>query len=77
VKRPVNRRLTPPYLRGANRLLIHLRFLRYVLTEFRGPIGVVLAVVLGGGTVLNRFYHHQPVGLGKACYSVFLMIFFG
>jgi voltage-gated potassium channel len=77
LRKPKAQRLTPPHLRGVNRLLIHLRFLRYLLSEFRWPIAIFVALVLGGGYVLHRFYHHSEVGLAKACYSIFLMVFFG
>ena len=59
-----------------NRVLIHARFLRHLFREFRWPIVVLLALVLGGGSLLHRFYHHQEVSLAKACFSVFQMIFF-
>lgn len=76
MKRTAARRLSPPHLRGMNRLLIHLRFYRYLLGEFRWPMGVFILLIVGGGAILHRFYHHQEVSLGKACYAVFNMIFF-
>jgi Trk K+ transport system NAD-binding subunit len=54
---------------------LHLRYVRLLLWEFRWPLGVFAALVLGGGLVINKCYHHEPVSFGKACFSVFLMIF--
>lgn len=61
--------------RGPSRILIYLRFARYLLWEFRWPIGVLVTLVLGGGLVMNGHYHRAHLPFSKACYTVFLMIF--
>lgn len=62
-------------VRGPNRFLIYLRFTRYLLWEFRWPLGVFASLVLGGGFLLNQFYHREYLAFGKACYTVFLLMF--
>jgi Trk K+ transport system NAD-binding subunit len=57
------------------RLQISLRFARYLLWEFRWPIGVFWSLVLVGGLVLYRFYHHHDLKYFEACYAVFCLIF--
>src|SRR5438309_483211 len=69
------RRLALQHRRGWNRLLIHWRFLRYLLGEFRWPIVVLVTLVVGGGVVLRLCYRTEPVGLMKAMHSVFMLIF--
>ncbi|MFO0907947.1 MAG: NAD-binding protein [Isosphaeraceae bacterium] len=69
-------RLTPKHLTGAKRLLIHVRFLQYILWEFRWPIGVLILLVFSGGLLVHLLYHRETVSLARACHSVFLMIFF-
>ena len=56
---------------------MNLRFARELLWEFRWPIGVTSALVLGGGFVLHHCYHHEHLSYPKAFHAVFLMIFFG
>jgi Trk K+ transport system NAD-binding subunit len=58
------------------RLAVHARYVRYLAWEFRWPIGVFAAVVIGGGLAIHFGYGREPVGYGKAFYTVFLMIFF-
>ena len=39
--------------------LMYLRFARYLLWEFRWPLGVFTVLVLGGGLILHRFYRRR------------------
>src|SRR5436190_1018134 len=66
-----------PRVRAAERLLMYVRFVRYLLWEFRWPLVVFWTLVLGGGLILHRFYHHEVAALplARACHAVFLMIF--
>jgi Trk K+ transport system NAD-binding subunit len=54
---------------------MYLRFVRYLLWEFRWPLGVFTALVLGGGWILHRFYDDGQLRFVQACHAVFLMIF--
>jgi voltage-gated potassium channel len=60
---------------STNNPLIYLRFTRFLIWEFRWPLGVFATLVFGGGLLLNLGYHHEYVSYPKACYAVFLMIF--
>src|SRR4051812_422383 len=64
-----------PHLPIPARFRIYLRFVRYLLWEFRWPLGIFAGLVTGGGAILARFYHHEVLTFPKACYSVFLMVF--
>ena len=66
-----------PHVRAPARFLIYLRFARYLLWEFRWPLLVFTALVLSGGAILHRFYHHghEQLPFARACHAVFLMIF--
>jgi Trk K+ transport system NAD-binding subunit len=64
-----------PHLRIPDRFWIYLRFVRYLLWEFRWPLGIFTGLVVGGGAILARFYHHEELTFPRACHSVFLMIF--
>ncbi len=65
-----------PRARGPIRLLMYLRFARYLLWEFRWPLCVFWALVLSGGLILHRFYHHDGgLPFARACHAVFLLIF--
>src|SRR3954470_24433890 len=64
-----------PRVQGVRTLRVYLRFVRYLLWEFRWSLGVFATLVLGGGLLLHLGYHREIVGYPKACYSVFLMIF--
>ena len=52
-----------------------LRYVLFLLAEFRVALAVFATTVIIGGLIINSFYHHEYVGLSKAFYSVFLMIF--
>ena len=58
-----------------NGLRVHLRYLRFLLGEFRLALAVFAGVVVVGGVILHNFYRHEAVSLPKAFYSVFLMVF--
>ena len=70
----MNRRRRDPMSR-TKWLLIHVRYVRFLLGEFRLPLVVFVGLVTTGGIILHRFYHHEYVSLPKAFYAVFLMIF--
>lgn len=53
-----------------------LRYLRYVLWEFRWSIGVFWLLVFGGGWLLQRYYRHESLAYLEACYAIFCLIFF-
>lgn len=57
------------------RLQIWLRFGRYLLWEFRWSIGVFWSLILVGGLILYRCYHHHDLRYFEACYAVFCLIF--
>jgi voltage-gated potassium channel len=63
-----------PRVRTPVRLLMYLRFMRYLLWEFRWPLVVFWTLVIGGGLILHRFYH-PPLPFVRACHAVFLLIF--
>ncbi len=62
-------------MRGPTRLAIYVRYLRYLLWEFRWSLGIFWSLVLVGGLVLQRCYHLRPLTYVEGCYSVFLLIF--
>jgi voltage-gated potassium channel len=64
-----------PHLPIPARLKIYCRFALYLLWEFRWPLGIFASVVLVGGTILWRYYGHEPLTFARACHVVFLMIF--
>jgi voltage-gated potassium channel len=66
-----------PYARPPVRFLMYLRFARYLLWEFRWPLGIFTTLVLFGGLILHCCYHKDKVDLpfAHACHAVFLMIF--
>jgi Trk K+ transport system NAD-binding subunit len=54
---------------------MYLRFVRFLLWEFRWPLVVFWTLVLGGGLILHSFYDEGKLPLAQACHAVFLMIF--
>jgi Trk K+ transport system NAD-binding subunit len=56
-------------------MLMYVRFVRYLLWEFRWPLVVFATLVLGGGWILHRFYQGGELRFAQACHAVFLMIF--
>ena len=58
-----------------SKLQIYIRYVRYLLWEFRWSVGIFWGLVLGGGLILMLTYHHRALSYGEACYSVFLLIF--
>src|SRR5262249_21311715 len=64
-----------PRVRAPVRLLMYLRFMRYVLWEFRWPLVVFTLLVVGGGAILHVFYNAERLSFAPACHGVFLMLF--
>jgi voltage-gated potassium channel len=64
-----------PFVRAPVRFLIYLRFTRYLLWEFRWPLGVFTILVLGGGWILHQYYNHGELSYARSCHAVFLLIF--
>jgi Trk K+ transport system NAD-binding subunit len=64
-----------PRVRWPARFSIYLRFTRYLLWEFRWPLGVFTALVVGGGLLLHLFYGNGRLPFVRACHAVFLLIF--
>jgi Trk K+ transport system NAD-binding subunit len=62
-------------MKPPSRLLIYLRFLRYLLWEFRWPLGVFWALVLLGGLGLQNSYSQKNLGYPEACFQVFALAF--
>ncbi|HEV3025098.1 MAG TPA: NAD-binding protein [Pirellulales bacterium] len=64
-------------MKGPTQLQIHLRYVRYLLWEFRWPLSVFTSVVLAAGLLFHLCYHSngRPLGYVEACYGVFLLIF--
>jgi Trk K+ transport system NAD-binding subunit len=60
---------------GPNKIRIYLRFVRYLLWEFRWPLGVFATLVLVGGLILSLGYHREHLSFLKACHAVFMLIF--
>lgn len=60
---------------GPNRFRIYVRFVRYLLWEFRWPLGVFATLVLLGGWLLKVGYGQQQLGYLHACHAVFMLIF--
>ena len=56
-----------PHLPIPARFRIYLRFVHYLVWEFRWPLGVLVTLVLGGGTTLWLCYHHEPLSFSRAC----------
>jgi voltage-gated potassium channel len=64
-----------PHVRGPVRFLMYLRFARYLLWEFRWPLGIFTVLVMVGGLILDLFYDQGRLPYAHACHAVFLMIF--
>ncbi len=64
-----------PHVRAPVRFLMYARFARYLLWEFRWPLGVFTSLVLLGGLILHQHYDHGRLPFAHACHAVFLMIF--
>src|SRR5437879_3437528 len=62
-------------MKPPSRLLIHLRFLRYLLWEFRWSLGVFWGLVLLGGLGLHAFYGQKDLHYAEACFHVFTLAF--
>jgi voltage-gated potassium channel len=64
-----------PHVRAPVRFLMYTRFARYLLWEFRWPLGIFTSLVLLGGLILHQYYDHGRLPFAHACHAVFLMIF--
>jgi voltage-gated potassium channel len=64
-----------PHVRVSTRLLMYLRFTRFLFWEFRWPLAVFTILVLVGGLILHLNYGHDHLTYARACHAVFLMIF--
>lgn len=53
----------------------YYRFLRYLLHEFRWPLGIFLTLLFGIGLLLKFTYPERNLGYAESCYGVFMMIF--
>ncbi len=60
---------------GPNRVRIYIRYVRYLLWEFRLPMTIFLSLVFFGGLALHHFYRNEHVSYGRAFHAVFMMIF--
>lgn len=54
-----------------------VRYLLFLLHQFRWSIGIFWGLVLVGGTVVHLFYHDkgETKGLAEACWGIFLLVF--
>jgi len=57
------------------RLAIWGRYARFLAHEFRWPVSVFLAIVLGGGLLVHLTYTLESLDYVRSCYGVFLLIF--
>ncbi len=62
-------------MKRPSQIAVYGRYARFLLYEFRWPIGVFAALVLVGGLLLRIGYHHHQLSYAEACYTVFLLIF--
>jgi voltage-gated potassium channel len=58
-----------------SRLRSHLRYARFLLREFRWPIGLFLGLLFGGGLLFHLGHETHPSYV-RACYEVYTMLFF-
>ncbi|QDV32397.1 potassium channel family protein [Tautonia plasticadhaerens] len=56
---------------------VYARYARFLLWEFRWSLSIFWTLVVGGGWILHRTYHHdgQTLEFAEACYGIFLLIF--
>jgi len=57
--------------------LVLIRYLLFLLHEFRWPLAIFWSLVFVGGFLVHLTYHHdgETLPFGEACYGVFLLIF--
>jgi Trk K+ transport system NAD-binding subunit len=60
---------------GPHKVRIYIRYVGYLLWEFRLPLGVFVSLVFFGGLALHHFYRHEEVSYARAFHAVFLMVF--
>lgn len=54
---------------------VYWSYARYLLKEFRWPLGLFLGMIFGGGLLMHLLHEDKPA-YGEACYTVFRMLFF-
>lgn len=54
---------------------MYLRFLRYLLWDFRWSLMIFWGLVVVGGAALMLLYRSEPLGYVEACYEVFSLAF--
>ncbi len=62
-------------MRRRRTLFATLRFARFLLHEFRWPLGIFFLLVFGGGALLSATYTKERFGWIEGSYDVFLMVF--
>jgi Trk K+ transport system NAD-binding subunit len=70
--------ISPRRLKTPHRVQISLRYVLYLIWEFRWSLGVFWSLVLVGGLLLHLNYHadgERLLGYGEACYTVFMLVF--
>ncbi len=60
---------------GPHKARIYIRYVGYLLWEFRLPLGVFAGLVFFGGLALHHLYGHGEVSYMRAFHAVFLMVF--
>lgn len=58
-----------------NAIRVYGSYGRYLLKEFRWPLGLFLGMIFGGGLLMHLIHEDRPT-YGEACYTVFRMLFF-
>src|SRR4051812_22064312 len=62
-------------MRHPHPLAISLRYIRYLLWEFRWSLGVFWSLVLGGGLILKLTPQYRALPYTEVCFGVFLLVF--
>jgi len=62
-------------MKRGRRLYAILHYSRFLLHEFRWPLGVLVGLVFGGGLLLSLTYTRERQDFFEASYNVFLLIF--
>lgn len=62
-------------MRRRFRFAVGWKYARFLAREFRLPVGIFLAIVLGGGLLVHLTYTLESLDYVKACYGVFLLVF--
>jgi voltage-gated potassium channel len=62
-------------MRRRRRFAVLWGYGRFLAREFRWPMGIFLAIVLGGGLLIHLTYTPEKPDYVEACYDVFLLVF--